>query len=184
MKDEHPVSWLIKNLKPKLYAPLAAWIDEVLGDTALKPSEVDMPDTRLIVFGAYGNFGGECDFKTITKDETSKFSKGDFAGLQLQACGLYHWVPSDGLPVLHDWASTAQSIWAGYEGWREGLEFKPVKAGLKGNQLDFGQVEVTKGFGRLSILLFTVTYNYIHLKNRLSDEESEQFKRCLGSLGG
>lgn len=93
-------------------------------------------------------------------------------------------IPSGGLPILTDWACTAQSDWAGYEGWREGLEFKPVSAGLKGAPLSYGKVEVTKGFGRLSCLLFGLVCTYVHLKNSLTDEEMEEFKKCLGSFGG
>lgn len=45
MKDQHPVSWLMRSLKPELYEPLHMWMDDVLGTPILKPRDVIMPDT-------------------------------------------------------------------------------------------------------------------------------------------
>lgn len=45
MKDQHPVSWLVKNLKNNLYPVLFEWVNEVLGETTLRPGDVFMPDT-------------------------------------------------------------------------------------------------------------------------------------------
>lgn len=90
-------------------------------------------------------------------------------------------VPTDGLPILTDWICHAQSIWTtGYEGWREGLEFKPL-SDLAGRPLAYHSVEVTKGNGRISILWFTVLYAYLKLRNNMTDEAQEQFKTWLGS---
>ena len=41
----------------------------------------------------------------------------------------------------------------------------------------FAGCEVVKGAGRASILLFTVTYTYLKLKNSLSEEELKDFTR-------
>ena len=88
-------------------------------------------------------------------------------------------VPCDGLPILEDWMVHASSIWAvGYEPWRESVEMKPVDASLLGQPLEFGSLEVTKGTGRVSILLFTVWYSYMKLKALLeSDEERQEFRK-------
>lgn len=31
MQDQHPVSWLVKSLKPAVYPAVAEWIDDVWG---------------------------------------------------------------------------------------------------------------------------------------------------------
>lgn len=81
-----------------------------------------------------------------------------------------------------DWISHALSIWAcGYEGWREALEFKPVDPSLHGAQMNYQSVEVTKGFGRITILWFTVLYTYQKLYKSFTEEELEQFKEWLES---
>jgi hypothetical protein len=55
---------------------------------------------------------------------------------------------------------------------------KPVDASLLGQPLEFGSLEVTKGTGRVSILLFTVWYSYMKLKALLeSDEERQEFRK-------
>lgn len=85
--------------------------------------------------------------------------------------------PSDGLPILADWMGNALSIWSiGYEPHREGLEVKPLFPSQGGHAMGFGCLEAAKGTGRISILLFTVTYTYLKLKNSLSAEELEEFK--------
>lgn len=86
--------------------------------------------------------------------------------------------PSDGLPMLADWLSTAQSIWGlGYEGFRESIEFKPLGLESAGKPMGFASLEVVKGCGRASILLFSCFYTYIVLKRGLSEEETEDFRK-------
>ena len=100
-------------------------------------------------------------------------------------------LPSDGLPVLNDWISHAQSIWTqGYECW-ESLEFKPLSRQDGGKPMAFGCLECVKGIGRISILLFGALYTYIHFKNAMTADEMLDFKRPLrmsecgrGSHGG
>ena len=84
----------------------------------------------------------------------------------------------DGLPMLTGWMSTAQSIWGiKYEAWREPFEFKAVDGGPQGGQpLDWASLEVVKGFGRMSVLLFSLLYSYINFKNQLSPEETDSLK--------
>ena len=44
LKDEHPVSWLMQNLKPELYEPVTQWLDEVMGCETRRPEALVMPD--------------------------------------------------------------------------------------------------------------------------------------------
>lgn len=84
----------------------------------------------------------------------------------------------DGLPMLTDWMATSTSIWAlKYEGWREPFEFKASDGPtMGGTALDFGTLEVVKGCGRMTILLFSLVYTYLHLKNQLDDEALRAFE--------
>ena len=87
-------------------------------------------------------------------------------------------IPSDGLPCLADWMIHASSIWSvGFEAWREALELKPLPVCESGNPMVFAGCEVVKGAGRASILLYTITYTYLKLKNSLSEEELQDFRR-------
>jgi glycyl-tRNA synthetase alpha subunit len=77
-------------------------------------------------------------------------------------------MPCDGLPMLEDWLTHAASIWAiGYEPWREAVEIKPTSQTVLGQHMGFADVEPTKGVGRISMLLFTVWYSYLKLKDVL-----------------
>ena len=62
----------------------------------------------------------------------------------------------------------------GYEAWRESIEIKPVYPELLGKPMTFGCVEPTKGSGRISMLLFTVWYSYLELKNVLVEGSAER----------
>ena len=87
-------------------------------------------------------------------------------------------LPADGLPMLTDWMGTAQSIWGvKFEDWREPFEVKPSIGSVSpGDPLSFGSLEVVKGCGRMSVLLFSLFYSYLHLKTRLDPEELAAFK--------
>lgn len=87
----------------------------------------------------------------------------------------------DGLPMLGDWMTVAKSIWAiNYESWREPFEIKAAESSLApGDPIEYGSLEVVKGCGRLSILLFSIFYTCMELKNQLSDEELESLKQPL-----
>lgn len=79
--------------------------------------------------------------------------------------------------MMEDWLKHASSIWAvGYEAWREAVEIKPLNVATLGKALSAGAVEPTKGTGRISILLFTVWYSYLELKNFLVDGSDERFE--------
>lgn len=89
-------------------------------------------------------------------------------------------LPADGLPMLGDWMGTATSIWAlNYEGWREPFEIKPSETAVAGQPLSFASVEVVKGCGRLTVLLFSIFWSYLHFKNQLDDSEKESLKQYL-----
>ena len=85
---------------------------------------------------------------------------------------------SDGLPMLSDWLATAASIWAvKYEAWREPFEIKAVEGkATPGQPLSFASLEVVKGCGRVSILLFSLFYTYLEFKNTLEQEELDSLK--------
>eukprot|EP00435_Cladocopium_sp_Y103_P022370 s2929_g5.t1 len=89
--------------------------------------------------------------------------------------------PWDGLPCLKDWGTHATNIWSqGYESWRENIEIRPVGAELLGQPMDFGTIEACKGSGRMSILLFTVLYNFLEMKRKMTQEELAGFTKNLG----
>lgn len=92
-------------------------------------------------------------------------------------------MPVDGLTMLADWLNTAESIWAmGYESFRESIEFKPLTPDSAKSAMAFASLEVTKGFGRSSILLFSLFYSYVVLKKGLTDEELEDFRKWPGMI--
>ena len=73
------------------------------------------------------------------------------------------------------------------------LRSSPLNPTIRGKPMEHGCLEVAKGCGRISILVYTVAYNYIHLKNALSEEELQEFRESLscsskeiqrGSSGG
>lgn len=95
-------------------------------------------------------------------------------------CASY---PTDGLPCLADWMTHAVSIWiTGFESWREAIEIKPLPIAEAKKPLVFGSLEAAKGKGRMSIILFTIVYSYLKLKNNLSDPELQDFGKFLGTL--
>lgn len=90
-------------------------------------------------------------------------------------------MPPDGLPMLGDWVATAESIWAiGYEGFRESVEFRGLESAVAGQPLSWSSIQVSKGCGRVTILQFTVFWTYFQLKNMLTPEEVDDFKKLLG----
>ena len=91
--------------------------------------------------------------------------------------------PTDGLPCLADWMTHALSIWVtGFESWREAIEIKPLSTAEAGKPLVFGCLEAAKGKGRMSIILFTMAYSYLKLKNNLSDPELQELGKFLGTF--
>ena len=64
------------------------------------------------------------------------------------------------------------------------MEVKPIDPALCGQPLGFHSIEPTKGYGRVSILLFTLYWSYHKLKKRLESaaEEMADFRRCLAFM--
>ena len=87
--------------------------------------------------------------------------------------------------MLTDWIPTATSIWAaGFEAWREAIEIKPLEATSAGSPFGYGSVEAVKGCGRVSILLFSITFTYLQLSKNMTAEETADFQRHLGIIHG
>ena len=181
MSDQHPVQWLVDNLKPALFNPMNDWFAEVLGQQPLQPSDVMMPDRTVIKKYVWLSISllfinHPQDFlglpRTMGQEQTTAA-----LSLDVPILAFSPKIPSDGLPCLADWLGNALSIWSiGYEAFREGLEVKPVNSFHGGQPLAFGCLEAAKGTGRISILLFTMTYTFLKLKNSLSVEELDEFK--------
>ena len=133
-KDEHPVTWLIASLRPELYEPIVEWLEDLLGESILKPTDVTMPETSSQYLKTVFHFelGNILTTEFLLTQEGTRVSN-----LNLPLTAFAVRVPSDGLPILADWTSHAMSIWtSGYEGWREGLEFKPLLPNLGGKQAE------------------------------------------------
>ena len=84
-------------------------------------------------------------------------------------------LPEDGLPILPDWLATAANLFSlGYESWREVVEVKEMGP-------DFGTVLPSKGFTRISIILFGLSYTFKSLQKQFGnadDPELVDFQRC------
>ena len=89
-------------------------------------------------------------------------------------------LPVDGRPLLHAWLATAKDIYhRGFESWREPIEAKSVLSFDKtpGNPFDMGCLLATKGLGRISIILFGLTFTYLKLRASMTGEELVDFRR-------
>ena len=100
----------------------------------------------------------------------------DGSVIQVPALALWYTVPSDGLPHLAHWANTASDVLRlGYEAHREPLEVKKRDPGQH-----MAMLEVTKGAGRTSIILFALVWSYLEMGAAMSDAELRDFKRPAG----
>ena len=98
--------------------------------------------------------------------------------LQPPVLALWLHKPSDGLPLLQEWLVTATDIvHGGFEGWRETIEVRCLDSSCLGKQMEYGCFTPTKGVGRSSIILFAILYTFHNLKEKLSNEEIEDFAR-------
>lgn len=83
--------------------------------------------------------------------------------------------------MLADWLAVATSIWAaGYEGHRESIELKPLDPNLAGSPMQLASLEATKGCRRLSVLLFTLFWTYLEIRNSLEADDKADLQRTLG----
>lgn len=128
--------------------------------------------------------------KNVTLDTLDTFAQGSIPLQENEVRSPFNipilaFVPklaADGLPMLSEWMTTAGSIWATqYEGWREPFEIKALEGiHLAGKSLCFGCLEVVKGCGRLSILLYSLFWTYLKLKNVMINEDMVAFRSYLG----
>ena len=177
MQDEHPVQWLLSKMDINLYSVVHQWLTEIVEtDPAPKPSDYTFPDwcCQNVVCSPL--------VQQLSK-MTPLFQDQNRIPFPAPCLAFSMKMPPDGLPVFDDWLLHASSIWAvGFEPWRESIEVKPLREDLVGNDLDFGVLEPTKGLGRVSMLLFTVFYSYLKLKDILVDgsPEKTEFRQYLG----
>ena len=68
-------------------------------------------------------------------------------------------------------------MYRGFESWREVMEAKTSENIHDGSKLKFGSMYVTKGLGRLSIILFGIVWTYCKLRDAMSDEMQTDFRR-------
>ena len=85
---------------------------------------------------------------------------------------LKYLLPSEGMPILHSWASTLKSILCqGYEPWREAIEVKSIKGPIPfGDKFGYSEVTPVKGLGRVSMILWSVVHTYVHCEQKLEDD--------------
>lgn len=182
MIDQHPVQWLLDTLKPETYVSMYQWIAEVLEEVPLHPRDLLMPDGVVLKYhdGIYDHL-----FFTFSNIPMGSWENILFQDMQQ---GINHFKvsvlafapkkPVDGLPCLADWMTHAVSIWSlGFEDWREAIEVKPTPSCVSGQPLSYGCLEVAKGSGRISILLYAMVYTFVNLKNSMSNEEMEEFQK-------
>lgn len=78
--------------------------------------------------------------------------------------------------------SLARDIYhVGWENHRQPVEIRLSDQVVRGDPLAFGSLYPSKGFGRLSILMFGVLYTYKELQT-MSEDQSQDFVR-LGMAG-
>lgn len=88
----------------------------------------------------------------------------------------------EGFPLFPQWQNTASDVFnGGYEGHREPFEIYFTKDKVAGESLDYGEISVAKGQGRLSIIWFGILYSYFNLQKELACEGvKEDLIRPLG----
>eukprot|EP00435_Cladocopium_sp_Y103_P018177 s4758_g4.t1 len=88
--------------------------------------------------------------------------------------------PIDGFPILEEWASTARDIFhGGWENHRQPVEIRLTEKAVAGSALSFASLLPSKGFARLSILLFGLAWSYQN-KEKLSNDQNKDFERHRG----
>ena len=110
-----------------------------------------------------------CSWPFVTEDR-------DGTILQVPILALWYSIPADGLPHLAYWINTATDVFnSGFEPHREILEVKE-----RDSTRHMAKLEVTKGVGRASIILFALVWTYLELAPKIEDHELEDFKRHTG----
>ncbi|CAK9000312.1 Midasin (Dynein-related AAA-ATPase MDN1) (MIDAS-containing protein) [Durusdinium trenchii] len=91
--------------------------------------------------------------------------------------------PSDGFPLLQDWLTIATDIFhQGFEGWRECVEVRCLDGSSLGKPLQYACLTPTKGITRSSIIMFGILFTFYNFKDKMTDEEVNDFSRWLKSL--
>jgi len=89
--------------------------------------------------------------------------------------------PADGYPILEDWSNLARDIYhSGWESHRGAIEIQLTSAGAPGQPLEFGSLTPSKGFGRVSALMFGVLWTYQNMSS-LNDVQKSDFIRLMVS---
>ena len=63
------------------------------------------------------------------------------------------------------------------------MEIRPLDPSLHRQNFDYGTIEAAKGCGRVSVLLFTLTYTYVNLLKNMTPEEAAEFQKRLACCG-
>lgn len=100
------------------------------------------------------------------------------ATVELPFLILGYQMPSDGLPHLPHWHNTAKDVFqAGYESHREPLEVR-----LRENPdgvARMARLVPVKGVGRTSVIWFGILFTYLQMKDTMSEDEVQDFRRWL-----
>ena len=104
-------------------------------------------------------------------------ASAEHQSLSLHFLALCVAMPSEGCPVLTDWLRVAGDLWHGFENWRDAFETVAIDDQVLGKQQRPGMLQVKKGIGRASIILFGVYYSFHVLKESMSPEETADFQR-------
>ena len=96
--------------------------------------------------------------------------------LRLPFLAISYQLPSDGLPHYPHWLNTATEVYqAGYESKREPFEVR-IKKRPDGST-SMLRVTVVKGVGRCSVIWFAILFTYFKLREVMTPEEMEDFRR-------
>lgn len=88
-------------------------------------------------------------------------------------------MPRDGLPLFPQWINNASDLFnVGFEKNREPFEIYLANDKVEGK---YGEIFVSKGQGRLSVIWFGILYSYFHLQKELAcDDVKEDLTRHVG----
>ena len=96
--------------------------------------------------------------------------------MRLPFLAISYQLPSDGLPHYPHWLNTATDVYqAGYESKREPFEVR-IKKRPDGST-SMLRVTVVKGVGRCSVIWFAILFTYFKLREVMTPEEMEDFRR-------
>ena len=104
-------------------------------------------------------------------------ASAEHQSLSLHFLALRVDMPSEGCPVLTDWLRVAGDLWHGFENWREAFETVAADDQVLGKEQRPSMLQVKKGIGRASIIMFGVLYTFQVLKDTMSAEETADFQR-------